>query len=1545
MSQSSRQTTFTARQREMLRKRAQAASQMLANPSLIAPRRDAATAPLSFAQLRLWFLDQLVPNNPFYNIPIAFPIHGVIQPEMLKRALNEIIRRHEVLRTTFAFANGEPAQVIGKPFDIPMQMKDLRGMPPAQRDTEVHALATAEACCQFNLSQGPLLRSLLIQTDAQAWIFCLTMHHIVSDGWSMGILYSELNALYAAYCRGESSPLPELAIQYADFATWQRQHLTGPVLDRHLNYWRKQLQDLPELRLPSDRPRSQRSEFRGSVIPVEIASELVAATRRLGERHGCTLFMTLLAAFKTLLWRYTGQTDLCVGAPIANRTNVEVESLIGFFVNNLVLRTQLSPELTFAAVMQRVRETAINAYAHQDLPFERIVEELQPERDFGRNPLCQVTLQIQNSPTAARTESAVEIRGLLVDRQTSIFDMAISFWETQDSLVGGIEFSTELFDRATVERFYECFLTLLHNACLNSDQPIHKLEVTLAAGRNQILREWNATRAEFDERALLHELVDAQARLTPDRPAIEFDGSIRTYQWLSRSADELAERLRTEGVGPGVIVGVATPRNHWLVVAMLGVLKAGGAYLPLDPVQPVARLTAMLRAAECELVLCDSEVAVDNLSQAGVRLLQVDRLLNEPNIAAPAPAVPHARAVTPYDPAYVIFTSGSTGQPKGVVVSHAAICNHMLWMRRDFPLQPEDRVLQRTPGTFDASVWEFYAPLMQGACLVLAPNDHVANIASFIADRQITVMQVVPSLLSLLLDEPAFRQASSVRQLFCGGEELPPGLRDRFMSCSAAQLINLYGPTEAAIDSTFWVCRKGDQGPVPIGRPIANATAYVLDGALNMQPIGVPGELYIGGRGLAIGYLADQQLTAARFIPDPFTSASHARLYRTGDQARWRPDGVLEYLGRVDHQVKVRGYRIEPGEIDATMRQHSQVSQSITIVREDVAGDRRLVTYIERREHASPNEAADADDSHVGRLRSMYEEIYDQAPLHADPLLNTIGWNSSYDAKPIPLPEMVDWIESTVARLRRLKPRRIVELGCGVGLILLRLAEDAEQYIGTDFSRLALSTLANAVAQRPHLKERVQLYQQSVDRLDGLQVGEHDLVVLNSVCQYFPSPHYLYRVIRGAANLLRPGGFIFLGDLRSLPLLDAFHLSLELQRDEGAPVHELGERLQRRRNLEKELVIDPALFAGLYHELPDLRAVWVEPKDSPYLNELTRFRYDVTLQFGGSAPATMHVGQALDWERQRLTVSDIVARLKHQRPDVMQVTRVPNSRVAGLATAIENLHSAQDIAEIKRLASAEQPPWLSLLVKAADEVGYLVQSRWLSSSRAGEMDLFFLNRERNSQSPQSQSSPGHGSWPRPQTRIGESRLLREFTNHPRESADSRVLGPELRAFAADRLPDYMVPTAVVVLEKLPLGRHGKVDRASLPPVHTSWVSTASECVAPRDALEEVLAALWAEVLRVQRVGVLDHFFSDLGGHSLLATQLSVRVRETFRCDMPLRTIFENPTVATLAAALRHQANGEQLDSIAETLLEIMRLGDEDVSSMLATQAIDSKGAL
>ncbi|MDQ1610281.1 MAG: hypothetical protein QOG00_212 [Pyrinomonadaceae bacterium] len=966
----------------------------------ITRRTQRETAPLSSAQQRAWFLDQLESGSPAYNRPAVFRLSGTLDLKVLEDSLTEIVRRHEILRTRFsARSDGQPVQTIlpCERFTIPVE--DLRDVPASSREERMLELIREDGQKTFSLEHGALLSAKILRLAADDHVLLVNMHHIVTDGWSIGVFIRELAACYEAYSTGTEPPLAELPIQYADFAVWQEEWLRGEAFNKQLAYWKRQLANAPDFfELPADYPRPATQTYKGAVLRLEAGTKLTAQLKQTARGEGMTMFMLLLAAFNTLLHRTAGREDILVGTPIANRGRRELENLIGFFANTLVMRTDLSGDPTFRELLKRVKEVALGAHAHQDLPFEKLVEELHVERDLSHHPLFQVMFVLQNSPLQPLKLSSLQVEPLEVSNLTAKFDLTLIITEQQGQLVFRFEYNTDLFAPETIERMAGHFQTLLAAVPANLERRISEIPLMSAGELERVLVEWNGTRTDYPHDRSIHELFEEQAERTPDRTAVVFQDEELSYGELNRRANQLAHYLAARGVEPGALVGLCLERSPEMVLAILGILKAGGAYVPLDASYPPERLAFMLEDIRAEVLLTERQFE-DRFTPHAAQVIQLD---TDWETIAAQPAHNPARPSDSRATAYVMYTSGSTGRPKGVCVPHRAVVR-LVRETNYIELNPAEVFLQFAPISFDASTLEIWGSLLNGARLVLMPQamSSLEELGQAICTHGVTTLWLTAGLFHQMV-EHQLEELKHVRQLLAGGDVLSvPHVQKFLRAANGSTLINGYGPTE---NTTFTCCHPMTDGAqinssVPIGRPISNTQIYLLDGRLEPVPVGVVGSLYIGGDGLAHGYLNQPALTAERFIPHPFAQEPGARLYQSGDLARYRADGTVEFIGRKDQQLKIRGFRVELGEIESVLSRHPGVRDAVAVARKEPDGGKRIVAYVV---------GAESNATHVAELRSYLKQ---KLPAYMLPALYVmldvlpLTPNGKVDRAALPAPE------------------------------------------------------------------------------------------------------------------------------------------------------------------------------------------------------------------------------------------------------------------------------------------------------------------------------------------------------------------------------------------------------------------------------------------------------------------------------------------------------------------------------------------------------------
>ncbi|MDP7041521.1 MAG: amino acid adenylation domain-containing protein, partial [Gammaproteobacteria bacterium] len=1294
-------------------------------------------------------------------------------PDKLRKSLLLLIRRHEVLRATCINTDAGPKLRITAPDEIDADGDwfTVETLGAHLSETELEEKVNAEVCRPLALASVPLIRARLFRRGDKDAVLAFTTHHFVVDGWSCGILMRELSEVYAALLNDTRAELPELPIQYADFAAWQNQWLAGPELNSQVDYWKETLASLSTLDLPADKPRPPVQTYRGDILHFSLPSKLGLALKEISRQDGITLYMLLLAAFQVLLHRYSQQDEVVLGTAVSNRHSAQLESLIGPFVNTLVLRGDLAGNPGFRELMHRARDVAAGAFSHQDLPFELLVEHLKPERDRSRSPLFQVLFVVhQYSSQEELAISGADTADYPVAPGTTMYDLFLQLIEMEDCFNGSIEYSTDLFERDSIERMAAHFETLLTGIAANPDSPILDLPLMSEAESQRLTGDWNATAADYPRDLQVQQLFEQQAAKTPDKTAVIHADSELSYAQLNERANQLAHFLQAEDVHAGTLVGIYLERSIDMMVALLGILKAGGTYVPLDPSFPADRIRFMMEDAELG-VLVTQESLLDELAEKPAAVICMDAAAatlgtqSTDNPAAPG---------TPEDLAYMIYTSGSTGLPKGVMLPHRAVVNFLVTMADEPGLGEADTLLAVTTLSFDIAVLELFLPLLNGARLIIASREVAGDgqrLAELIETSGITIMQATPATWQLLL--AADWPGKPGLKLLCGGEALPRELAHRLLA-TGAELWNMYGPTETTIWSSL--SRVEPTGPITIGRPVANTQMHIVDAKLRPVPVGVPGELCISGDGVARGYFKRPELTAERFVENPFNPAGNP-LYKTGDLARYLSDGQIECLGRNDNQVKVRGYRIELGEIETILARHPAVTQAVVAAREDREGDKRLVGYLIADASAISSEELDKwKRDQLDQWRDLWQNAYtDEGSL--DPAFNISGWSSSYTGEPIPAAEMREWVEAAADRINTLKPRRILEIGCGTGLLVARAAPGGQHYLATDFSAASIEAIETLKASRNDLGH-VEARQLAADSLAELD-EKFDLIIINSVAQYFPDREYLLDVLHTVTQLLTNNGQIFLGDLRSLPLLEAYHTSVQLhQAEPELGLDTLAERIRQRLEQEEELAVDPEFFRAIRALAPTLGNVSFHLKRGTARNEMSCFRFDAVLATGKAAPKA--APRRLEFQ-QATDIATIADELETLPDNGLLVTGIPDPRLqpevnamARLAAAAEDATAGQARAELEKLrpAGIQAEELYELAANAGVELQTL-------GTAPGRYNALFL--------PAGSQADGSVLLP------ARDLTLEQCTNNPMQGRIQRSLVPALKEHLGKSLPDYMVP--------------------------------------------------------------------------------------------------------------------------------------------------------
>jgi amino acid adenylation domain-containing protein/thioester reductase-like protein len=1388
------------------------------------PRITEGAARLSFAQERMWFLHAMEPDSPAYQITSAARLAGPVDEERLRAAVRRLTERHDLLRSAFpAGPDGLPRRLVRAAVRPPLTVLDLTGRPAGDRAAAADGAIWEHLARPFDVAAAPLFRLLLVRLGPAEHRLALNVHHLIADGWSLGVLHRELSELYGG---GPDVRLPEPGTSFDAFAATEAEH--SRYEDPGRVYWRTQLTGLPQVELPMAGERPVTAGSAGYRVEQHLPEDLALRLEQLGQRHNASLYMVLAAGLAGLLHRYSGQTDIAFGSPVANRTDPGLAHTVGLFVNSVVLRTDLTGDPSTATLLGRVRAATLGALNHQSTPFEQVVADLQPERSLGHNPLFQVMFALQNADSGHLALDGVPGEPIAADLDVARFDLELTMWRQPDGLRLRVNYRAPMFAGDTAAELVTAYRNLLERMTAEPDVPLGDLMIF---GDDALRRGSVNAAAPVGPDRTMTGLFARIAEAGPERTALTDAAGDLTFAELQERAGSVAAELNRLGLGRGDVVAVCTARTTDLVTATLGALLAGTAFVPINPEDPADRREFLLTDSGARAVLTD-----DPAFGHPDRIAVVE-------VAAAAEAGGSAPAVeiAPDDLAYVLYTSGTTGRPKGVAVEHRNIVNTLLGCQEEFGFTPDDVGLVLAPSTFDVFYYELFSAMLGGGRSVLVSKAETFDprlMAELFGTA--TVFQAVPGLMEHLLGslrEAGTGPLTSVRTVVTGGDLVPGTLIEALHAAfPAARVAVTYGPTEAAIFATGHTFPRG--APVaghPIGRPLPGVEIRVADEHGRPLPGGVAGEIWIGGRGVARGYFNRPDENAARFA-----ELDGRRFYRSGDRARWQ-DGRLEFLGRADNQVKVRGFRIELGEVESVLARAPGVGRGVVLPVGDGPSDRRLVAYVVPDPSATtPAAAADT----VTEWRALFDQTHRTTAGARD----FTGWNSSYDGTPVPRAEMDEWVDSTVAavrsRLSHVREPEILEIGCGTGLLLTELAAGSRRYVGTDFSASALAGLADKV--RAAELDRVELHIADADALPDL--GRFDLVLINSVTQYLPDEQYLDRVLDQALNRVRPGGAVFVGDVRSLPLLEHLHTSIEAVRDPGATADQLRARAAARRTREDELVLSPAYFRDYAAEHPEVGAVEVEPRLQAAGNELTRYRYNVVLWRTAAA-----VEHRMDWQ------ADPAGRIAADGPDVLALTAIRN------ALLDDDDHAVTPLQLRDRAAAA----------------GYECALSWAAARPDGSFDAV-LHR------------PGHRvhpDWPQP---TGEP----QPTVHvPTRLARRRDLGATIREWLSDRLAGYLMPSSVVVLDALPLTPNGKVDRAAL-----------AELAVPEPAgrplagpTEQAVGDAWIEVLGGARPSAGDDFFA-VGGTSLLAIRLVVALR---RRNLPMapQSVFELTTVERLARRL------------------------------------------
>jgi len=1443
--------------------------------------------PLSSPQREVWFNQILHPNVPLYNTGGYVRIDSAIDRTIFEAAIHQVIQDNDALRILLQEGKGLPTQIFAESIPVQLDFRDFS----KQENSQTPALEwmQGEFVKPFQIYRNPLFQFALCKISDSCYYWLKKYHYLIADARTFSLITHRVAEVYN-FLLGRGMCAQE-SYSYRHFIDDDQSYLKSEKFIQDKRYWLEQYTSLPEplvVREQTQKSKEQATPSQRTTLNIQGDSydQIIDFAKA---NHTSPFHILLGVAYSYLVKRFQRE-DLVVGLTTENRRTASFEQTAGFFMNVFPVWLRFGTHLSFIELTQAIDRELQQAQERDRISVSDINSGLKVAQGRSSHLFDLEVSYTEIDFETTFADSPVEFIPLANKVEQYPLIMVIDKFASQNTLRIEWEFSLGYFDADDIERFHQGFEFLLNEVIHYPDRSLHQQLIVPPAELNKILFEFNSTDRDYPADQCIHQLFEQQVERTPNAIALVFANQFLSYQELNTRANQFAHYLQRLGVAPEMLVGLCVERSLEMIVGLLGILKAGGAYLPLDPTYPPERLEFMLKDAQVS-VLITQKPLISLISQLPISNMQVICIDGDWQANQQENKENPTSQVRPENLAYTIYTSGSTGQPKGVLLTHTGVCNLATAEIELFDLQPSSRVLQFASLNFDVSVAEIFPTLCAGATLCLATKSTLLpgySLIEFLQQQAITHAALPPSALAVLPAVPL----PALQTLIVGGEACSAKLVTQW--AAGRRFFNAYGPTETTVDATIAECVPHSE-PL-IGRPIANAQTYILDKYLQPTPIGVPGELYISGAGLARGYLNRPELTAQKFIPSPFNLSQ--RLYKTGDLARYRSDGNIEFLGRIDNQVKIRGFRIELGEIEAALEQHPAIQQAVVLVQEDKLGDKRLVAYVVAHQadcDGAEQERAIQEFISLGRIINQQIDI--QTPTPKNPPFNIIGWNSSYTLAPIPDVDMHEWLKQTVARIRELNPQKVLEIGCGTGLLLTQIAPDCQEYVGIDFDRYSLEHIRK-VQQIAGNLDHITLLKRTTDDLTGFTPKSFDTIIINSVVQYFPNVAYLERVLTRAVKLIKPGGYIFVGDVRNLTLLETYATSVETYRaNEQVTWTQLKQKITRRMREEEELLLDPQFFLALQHQLPEITHVQIKPKGGQFHNELTCFRYEAILHINTPIQPVDNIAW-LDWQHDKLTLAKIRCLLTETQPHTLGVRNIPNARLQDEVYTMQWLKDAganHTIAQLRTLLAAQPKVGIEpdAIWDLSEELPYSIEISWLNTNPSGTYDVVFAHHALPFQSAFFSGHTDH--------------LLKitDYANNPLQTRFNQQLIPELRNSLQEKLPEYMIPTAFEVLGKLPLTSNDKVDRQALAelPVDNYVLTTKDDnFIAPQNPLESMLAQLWAEVLDIDQVSIRDNFF-ELGGNSLKAIFLLNRVQEQLGKTCQILDLFNAPTIAQLAACL------------------------------------------
>lgn len=1431
-----------------------------------------------------------VEANLSYNESVSIKINGDLQFEPFKQAVDDLILRHEALRATVS-PNGEKL-IIYKDVPVMFSLLDISKLDAEDAMEVFHSFLNKEINTPLDITEGPLFRVFLHQTGAQEYYFTIVKHHIIGDGWSTGIMLEDLSRMYNSYIKGEGITL-EPASQISDYASSQAAFKLTKAYKETENYWLNLYKnDVPVVDVPTDRPRPANKTYKGHRIDHPISKQMADQLKVVGAKQGASLVTTLLAAFEVFLYKITQQDDLVVGLPASGQAASGLTNVVGHCVNLLPLRTHIDRTLPFTAYLKRRKSEVLDAYDHQRLTFGELIKKLYIARDPSRIPLVPVMFNIDMGMDNAVAFDGFDYKLISNPRDYETFEIYLNVTGSKNGIIMEWSYNTDLFDAHTIHAFNAAYDAILKQIIADPATTIGNL-----AGEQVVAVPTQNTEVFIAPDVTIIRLLDDAAKQYGDKTAVNFKGTELSYKQLNERADQLSTLLQQKGIGNGDIVAISLSRSVEMLVCLLGVLKAGATYLPLDPEYPSDRTRFMLSDSGAKLLITSKEYK--NKYQGGTRELVIDDVW--PSLGIYIKQKPK-KEVEAGDVAYVLYTSGSTGKPKGVKITHRNLANFLLSMQSKPGITAEDRLLAITSISFDIAGLELYLPLISGATLVLADTEATKDgrLLLYILDKEkISMMQATPSTWQMLLDSGWEKQYPL--KILSGGEALPKDLADKLLLRSR-ELWNMYGPTETTIWSTIKQITAADR-QLTIGLPIYNTTVYVMDEGGRPLPAGKAGELHIGGEGVAAGYLNRPELTAEKFVHDPYAKAPNAKLYRTGDLVKMLPNGELVCLGRIDHQVKIRGHRIELGEIESIAAQQEGIKQAVVIAREDVPNDKRIIAYVT---------LSDKQDSEGTSWKDRWETLYETG---AENKQNESAGNANIDGTLLESLEnsaeltqqLAEWLQTSIARIKELNAKRIYEIGSGAGQVLFELAPGIDYYMATDYAQAAINNINTRLAADQQKWKHVKAGVAAADDFSAIGNTQLDLVLINSVAQYFPNADYMINVVKQAVKTLEQGGCLFIGDMQGKNSLEMYHAMDHFPRAAGnTTLRHFNDVVANRVKIEEEFVADPTFFYLLPKLIPQITGVDVQLRKGQSINETTKYHFDVWL-YVGKAVEVVQPTVVKDWKDVPV-IAQVVDLLEANRGNVVEIKHVVNSRTTRDHLLQQLLHSSnpgtklEEIKEVVNNANGGIHP--DVFWEIGEQHGYKAHVRWTTDGTDGLYDVVFI--------------PVTGKLQLPAyTVAGSQAEIYDFARTPIANNEVRVPQELIDAWKKklnEVLPAYLVPEDFIVLQKFPLTPNAKIDRNALPKPQAKREKDNANSRTALTANEQIVTNIWRDILGLQDLDPADDFF-QLGGHSLLAVKVMVAIEKKTGKRLPIATLFNNATIEKLALQLSDEKPAEVWDAL------------------------------